>query len=111
MARASVCPRWGPRRALAAGLVIGALAIGGGAGTVTTTQMIDAAVARPATTPRRPCDEIGLARGAGASGMPAPPPGRIYEVWLERGTQAPQPTDVLFSVTHSGGGSVGVPGT
>ena len=43
--------------------------------------------------------------------MPAPPPGHIYEVWLEHGTQTPRPTDVLFSVTHSGGGWVGVPGS
>ncbi len=43
-------------------------------------------------------------------GMPAPPPGRIYEVWLERGAAAPQPTDALFSVTKAGSGSVGVPG-
>ena len=43
-------------------------------------------------------------------GMPAPPPGHIYEVWLERGTQAPEPTDALFSVTKTGAGSIGVPG-
>ena len=42
--------------------------------------------------------------------MPAPPPGRIYEVWLEHGTAAPQPTDALFSVTSPAAGSVGVPG-
>jgi hypothetical protein len=42
--------------------------------------------------------------------MPPPPPGRIYEIWLERGTQAPQPTDALFSVTSGGDGSADVPG-
>lgn len=43
-------------------------------------------------------------------GMPAPPPGRIYEVWIEHGAEAPLPTDALFSVTRTGAGSVGVPG-
>jgi hypothetical protein len=44
------------------------------------------------------------------SGMPPPPPGRIYEVWLSRGASSPQPTDVLFGVTRRGNGSVNVPG-
>lgn len=39
-----------------------------------------------------------------------PPPGKIYEVWLERGGEAPRPTKVLFSVTKTGAGDVGVPG-
>jgi anti-sigma-K factor RskA len=30
-------------------------------------------------------------------GLPAPPTGRIYQVWLKRGQQAPQPTRTLFS--------------
>jgi hypothetical protein len=44
------------------------------------------------------------------SGMPQPPAGKIYEVWLGRGT-APRPTDALFGVTRSGGASVNVPGS
>jgi hypothetical protein len=44
------------------------------------------------------------------SGMPQPPLGKIYEVWLSRGSAIPQPTDALFSVTGSGRGSVNVPG-
>ena len=44
------------------------------------------------------------------SGMPQPPLGKIYEVWLSRGSTSPQPTDALFGVTGSGGGSVNVPG-
>jgi hypothetical protein len=43
------------------------------------------------------------------SGMPEPPPGRIYEVWLSRGTGSPEPTDALFSVTSRGSGAVAVP--
>ncbi|HEY2260728.1 MAG TPA: anti-sigma factor [Solirubrobacteraceae bacterium] len=39
-----------------------------------------------------------------------PPAGKIYEVWLKRGSGAPQPTTALFSVTAKGDGDVGVPG-
>ena len=42
--------------------------------------------------------------------MPAAPPGKVYEVWVERGTEAPEPTDALFSATKRGAGSVAVPG-
>jgi hypothetical protein len=42
----------------------------------------------------------------------APPPrGKIYEVWLQRGTEAPSPTNALFSVNHDGDASVDVPGS
>jgi anti-sigma-K factor RskA len=43
------------------------------------------------------------------SGMPQPPLGKIYEVWLNRGAASPQPTNALFGVTSQGGGSVDVP--
>ncbi|MBV8942556.1 MAG: anti-sigma factor [Solirubrobacterales bacterium] len=42
--------------------------------------------------------------------LSSPPPGKIYEVWLKRATGAPLPTQVLFSVTRTGGGYVGLPG-
>ena len=42
--------------------------------------------------------------------FPAPPAGKIYEVWLERPGGAPAPTRVLFSVTRQGAGDIGVPG-
>jgi hypothetical protein len=44
------------------------------------------------------------------AGLPRPPEGRIYQVWLDRdnGT-APQPTEALFSV-RNGRASVAVPG-
>ena len=44
------------------------------------------------------------------TGLPAPPEGRIYQVWLDRdnGT-APEPTEALFSV-RKGRASVDVPG-
>jgi anti-sigma-K factor RskA len=44
------------------------------------------------------------------SRMPAPPTGKIYEVWLERHGGEPQPTSALFSVTSHGAATVDVPG-
>lgn len=109
--RARLAPAVAATAALAAGLAIGALAIGGSGSTVTRTQTIEAAVAAPGYHATAALRKSGSHVVLVLTGMPAPPPGRIYEMWLERGTQAPQPTDVLFSVTHSGGGSVGVPGS
>lgn len=44
------------------------------------------------------------------SGMHEPPIGEVYEVWLNRASGPPQPTDALFTVTDAGSGSVDVPG-
>jgi anti-sigma-K factor RskA len=107
--RGRLQPALAATAALAAGLAIGALAIGGSTSTVTKTQTIEAAVTTPGYHASAALRKSGSHVVLVVTGMRAPPPGRIYEVWLERGTQAPQPTDVLFSVTHSGGGSVGVP--
>jgi hypothetical protein len=43
------------------------------------------------------------------AGLAPPPEGRIYQVWLDRGTGAPEPTEALFSV-RKGRASVSVPG-
>ncbi len=44
------------------------------------------------------------------SGMPEPPIGEVYEVWLLRsGHPQPQATDALFTVTSAGSGTVEVP--
>jgi len=43
-------------------------------------------------------------------GLPAPPEGKVYEVWLlRRGAAAPSPTDALFSVSTRGSGRVALP--
>jgi anti-sigma-K factor RskA len=42
--------------------------------------------------------------------LPPPPPGHIYELWLQRGHTSPAPTHALFSVTRAGSSDVGVPG-
>jgi anti-sigma-K factor RskA len=42
--------------------------------------------------------------------LPAPPQGRIYQVWLAGSNGQDQPTDALFSVSRDGSASVDVPG-
>ena len=42
-------------------------------------------------------------------GMPPPPMGRVYQVWLRSGKAAPRPTDALFEV-RGGKAEVSVPG-
>jgi hypothetical protein len=42
-------------------------------------------------------------------GMPAPAAGKVYEVWVEHGRQAPAPTDALFDVNDAGKAAVDVP--
>lgn len=42
--------------------------------------------------------------------MSEPPIGEVYEVWLARAGQQPQPTDALFTVTSAGSAAVEIPG-
>jgi hypothetical protein len=94
--------------AVGVGLLIGALAFKGEPSE--RTQVIPAAVVAPGYHATAELRKVGSHLELVVVGMPAPPPGRIYEVWLEHGTAAPAPTDALFSVTRAGDGSVGVPG-
>ena len=104
-------PAFAAAGALGVGLLIGALAINTGSTLERTqTQIIRAAVIAPGHNASAELRKVGSHLELVMEGMPAPPRGRIYEVWLERGTQAPAPTDALFSVTNEGQGSVGVPG-
>ncbi len=43
-------------------------------------------------------------------GLPAPPSGRLYQVWLKRDGHAPEPTAVLFKPNRSGAATASVPG-
>jgi anti-sigma-K factor RskA len=57
--------------------------------------------------------ELRLSRGGAeliVSDLVPPPPGHVYEVWLTHGQRPPSPTNVLFSVTSTGSGDVGLPG-
>jgi hypothetical protein len=94
---------------LAAGVLIGALALNSGSSQ--QTRVIQAQVLPPAGH-----DATAALRKVGShvqlqvTGMPAPALGHIYEVWLKAGSKPPEPTDALFSVTAQGNGTVGVPG-
>jgi anti-sigma factor RsiW len=101
-------PSFASAGALALGLLIGALVLGGGSSV--RTRVIQATVVAPGTHANAALHQSGSRVVLELVGFPAPPRGRIYEVWLERGAQPPQPTDVLFSVTLDGNGSVVVPG-
>jgi anti-sigma-K factor RskA len=46
-----------------------------------------------------------------AANMPPPPRGRIYQVWLKRPGQDPEPTSVLWSTRSNGSAEVAVPGS
>jgi anti-sigma-K factor RskA len=46
-----------------------------------------------------------------AQNMPAPPRGRIYQVWLKRPGKDPEPTSVLWSTRADGSAQVAVPGS
>jgi len=47
-----------------------------------------------------------------AENMPAPPEGRVYEVWLmPEGSKTPQPTDVLFTPRSDGSAVAAIPGS
>jgi anti-sigma-K factor RskA len=43
--------------------------------------------------------------------LPQLPAGRIYEMWVQRGSAPPVPTGTLFGISSSGTASVGVPGS
>lgn len=95
--------------ALAAGVLIGALAID--TGSSRQTRVIQATVLAPAGhNATAALHEVDSHAELQVNGMPAPALGRIYEVWLERGSNPPEPTDALFSVTGQGKGTVNVPG-
>ena len=47
-----------------------------------------------------------------ADDLPAPPEGRVYEVWvMPKGSDVPQPTDVLFTPRGDGSAVAAVPGS
>ncbi|MGA9858506.1 MAG: anti-sigma factor [Solirubrobacteraceae bacterium] len=102
--------RWNLRPALAfaaAAVIAVAVVIGVSSGGSSPSRIIHAQVTGPGRA------ELRLNGGHAeliVNGLPAPPSGHIYEVWLKRGSSAPSPTKALFSVTASGQGDVDVPG-
>jgi anti-sigma-K factor RskA len=93
--------------ALAIGIGGGALLSGGDGGMSPRTVVARVNAAGAAAHLRMTSDGAKLV----VSGMPAPPAGRVYQVWVRHGAgTTPEPTDALFSVSRSGDASVDVPG-
>ncbi len=92
---------------LAVGIGGGALLTGAGSGDDTPTRSIACASAPDGASCQMRVD--GDSAKLVVAGLAAPPPGRIYQVWLDRSGPAPEPTEALFSV-RKGRASVDVPG-
>ena len=93
---------------LVAGGLGGALLAGGGEEVRTVAAKVDPQQA--------PGAKVSLQVRDGASTLvaqklPAPPRGRVYQVWLKRPGRDPEPTDVLWSVRGDGSAEVAVPGS
>jgi anti-sigma-K factor RskA len=94
---------WGG--ALAAGVVaviVAIVLVGGGS---SSTQTIQASVGSA---------ELRVSDGRGdlvVHRLPPLPAGRIYEMWVQRGSAVPTPTGTLFSTRADGSANVGVPGS
>jgi anti-sigma-K factor RskA len=109
--------RWGgfllrPGVALACAAVL--LVLGGVAGALLAGGGEDARTVAAQSEPRGADVQLEV-RDDGATlvarNMPAPPSGRIYQVWLKRPGMDPQPTSVLWSVRGDGSADVAVPGS
>ena len=105
-----------PRPALALGLAVLLLVVGAGAGLLGRealdggTQTVTARVS--GSSGARASLEVDDGRGRlVATDLPAPPAGRVYQVWLDKGGDSPEPTDALFSTRSDGSASVDVPGS
>jgi hypothetical protein len=92
---------------LALGIGGGALLVGGGESGPTERTIACADAPAGATCKMQLAED---STKLVVAGLPTPPEGRIYQVWLDRdnGT-APEPTEALFSV-RKGRASVNVPG-
>lgn len=92
--------------ALAAGILIGALAIGNGSSPRETQAVLSAADGARA---------VMIMSGShihiDVSHMHAPAPGRVYQLWIQRTNGAIAPTDALFTVDRHGDATVSVPGS
>jgi anti-sigma-K factor RskA len=109
--RRSWRPEWLPRPVLgvAAGLAVIAVALvivlsGGGSG----SRVVEAQVTGHGSASLQ---ISGHRAELIVQHLPAPPSGKIYEVWLVHGKQAPQPTSALFDVNADGNSDVVVPGS
>jgi hypothetical protein len=100
-------PAVGLAAATLAGGIVGGVLLSHGSQEQTRTVQARVAMAGAHATIRLTGDHAKL----DVSGMRNPPAGRVYQVWVQRGSRAPQPTDALFTVSAGGRGHVEVPGS
>ena len=104
------------RPALALPLVLLLLVVGGGAALLGRTALEQDRTVVAQVNPEIKGSSASLevdgdrARIVGRK-LPPPPAGRVYQVWLDRGGKAPEPTSALFSTRSDGSASVDVPGS
>jgi anti-sigma-K factor RskA len=105
---------WLSRPAVALGCALVLLAVGGLGGALLSggggTRTLVAQTTAPGAQVRLEIDEDGTSQLV-ARNMPAPPRGRLYQVWLKRPGRDPQPTSVLWSTRSDGSAEVAVPGS
>jgi anti-sigma-K factor RskA len=89
---------------VAAGIVVGTVDLSGPSGPA--SRAITAVTTPPTTAVLRVSSQR---TELDVSKLNPAPPGRVYEVWVQRRGQA-QPTDALFSPTSGGRATVAVPG-
>jgi anti-sigma-K factor RskA len=104
---------WLSRPAVALASVLVLLAGGGLAGVLLSGEDDSRTVVAQTQSPRA---DVRLEIGDDGStlvarNMPAPPSGRIYQVWLKRPGKDPEPTSVLWSTRGDGSAEVAVPGS
>jgi anti-sigma-K factor RskA len=104
---------WLSRPAVALASVLVLLAGGGLAGVLLTSgddsRTVIAQTQSPRADVRLRIDDGGATLVA--RNMPAPPSGRIYQVWLKRPGKDPEPTSVLWATRGDGSAEVAVPGS
>lgn len=91
--------------ALAAGVVVGNLLDEEGPATRTVVAQVDSGAATARLEVRG--NDVQLV----GKRLPHPGPDRVYQVWLKRPGQDPQPTDALFTTGRDGSAAVRVPGS
>jgi anti-sigma-K factor RskA len=109
--------RWRSRRlqvlsvagAMGVGVLVGAVALDTGS-RAPTPRVSQAQLASLPAGAKAVLRRVGGHAELVVSGVSQPPRGKIYELWLAREGKAPQATNALFGVTHSGSASVNVPG-
>ena len=103
-----------PRPALAWGLAALLLVVGVGAGVLGSEALQGGPETISAQVAGGGRATLEVEDGHGrlvASKLPAPPQGRVYQVWLDKGGKVPEPTNALFSTRTDGSASVDVPGS